>query len=211
MIQILCETVIFISSHTLLKAGNEAWCSYIAVSGCISETLTLLVGSSGRWNISFATVSNPVYREANVSPVKGTWEGNAPIQSQVEPALHSGLQSPKTDPGLFSDQTTCSCCLSHCSVMNTKRQDHVTYWHITLLWLWKWAKDSVLEEPQSFSLMWNQASALKWPFSLWTKHTSAEAPQRCGVPHVSSLGPTLFPLFMLPLRSIIESVKFICL
>lgn len=150
MIQILCEIVIFISSHTLLKAGNEAWCSYIAVSGCISGTLTLPVGSSGRWNISFATVSNPVYGEANVSPVKGTWGGGR--THSIPDGACTAFKSPKADLGLFSDQTTCSCCLSHCSVMNTKREDHVTYWHITQLWLWKCAKE---EEPQSFSHVWN--------------------------------------------------------
>ncbi len=66
--QIHSESVMFTSSHTLLEAGDEAWCSYIAVSECISETLTLLVGSSARWNISLATVSNPVYCEANALP-----------------------------------------------------------------------------------------------------------------------------------------------
>lgn len=38
------------------------------MSKCISGTLTLLVRSSAWWNISLATLSNPVYCEANALP-----------------------------------------------------------------------------------------------------------------------------------------------
>lgn len=48
VMQIHSESVMFTSSHALLEAGDEAWCSYIAMSKCISETLTLLVGPSAR-------------------------------------------------------------------------------------------------------------------------------------------------------------------
>lgn len=210
MIQILCETVIFISSHTLLKAGNEAWCSYIAVSGCISETLTLPVGSSGRWNISFATVSNPVYGEANVSPVKGTWEENTPIQSQVEPALHAGLQSPKTDLGLFSDNVLLLPLTLQSYKHQTGRSCHLLA-HNTSVTM-KICKRFSFGGTTKFQFGVKSSLSIETTLSInFGKHTSAEAPQCCGVPHLPLLGPTWFPLFMLPLRSITESVKFICL
>lgn len=72
------------------------------MSKCISETLTLLLGSSARWNISLATVSNPVYCEANALPHRGEIQS---LWSQVEPPLSSVSLAPYRD---VCDQWKCA-------------------------------------------------------------------------------------------------------